>query len=207
MLQYAITDLLAQGLDRPATRATRLREQVRGWAVDGVDIVQLREKQLESGEVLKLATLAMEELRGQAHASVRRTLLLVNGRADIAAAAAADGVHLTAAPGEMLPAQVRRVFITAGFPTCHVSVSCHSPVAARIAQERGADLILFSPVYEKRLSEQRNLPGAGLEALRESCALAGHIPVLALGGVTAADVPACLASGAAGIAGIRLFRR
>ena len=62
--------------------------------------------------------------------------------------------------------------------------------------------MLFSPVFEK-------LSGAslaqGLEGLRQACAAAQGIPVFALGGVTAANAQDCVAAGAAGIAGIRLF--
>jgi thiamine-phosphate pyrophosphorylase len=43
--------------------------------------------------------------------------------------------------------------------------------------------------------------------LRVACAAAGDIPVLALGGVTEGNVGACVAAGAAGVAGIRMFEQ
>jgi thiamine-phosphate pyrophosphorylase len=96
-------------------------------------------------------------------------------------------------------------------------------------------LILFGPVFEKTLptssllssrtlsdpepaeGESRGqgsaflsaitaaLPGTGLDLLRRACRGAAPVPVLALGGVTAQNTPACVAAGAAGIAAIRLF--
>ena len=208
-LRCAITALSDQGtlyrLDNPATREAQLRDQVRRWAVDGVHIVQLREKQLESGEMYQLACAALEELR-RVPGPPGRTRLLLNGRADIAAAAGADGVHLTSHPGDLSPAQVRAVFRAAGCPHCLVSRSCHTLADVSASCDAGADLILFGPVFEKRVRGELVVPGSGLDRLGQACALAGKTPVLALGGITPGTIPACLHAGAAGIAGIRLFR-
>jgi thiamine-phosphate pyrophosphorylase len=65
------------------------------------------------------------------------------------------------------------------------------------------DLVLFSPVFEK-LAGPPATP-QGLQALHRACAAAEAIPVLALGGVTSINAQDCLAAGAAGVAGIRLF--
>jgi thiamine-phosphate pyrophosphorylase len=64
---------------------------------------------------------------------------------------------------------------------------------------------LFGPVFEKRVEGIVVVAGVGLERLREACAAAGGIPVLALGGVTWESAERCVAAGAAGVAGIRLF--
>jgi thiamine-phosphate pyrophosphorylase len=69
-----------------------------------------------------------------------------------------------------------------------------------VAAQEPVDMMLFSPVFEK-LSQ----PAQGLEGLHLACAAARGIPVIALGGVTAANASDCVAAGAAGIAGIRLF--
>ena len=206
----AITDLGAQGLCSPESRRLRLAEQVRRWAVEGVDIVQLREKQLDSGEMLELAKIAMGVLRGTALAfggasGAKRTKLVINGRADVAAAAAADGVHLTARSGELTPGQAKAVFARANHPSCLVSVSCHSVAEVVSARDAGADLILLGPVFEKRIRGVIISTGLGVSELSTACSVAGSIPVLALGGVTEGNAPACLAAGAAGVAGIRLF--
>lgn len=208
VLRCAITDLSGPGaslqLEQPADRAAQLRAQVRRWAVDGVDIVQLREKQLESGELFALACMALAEIRAS-ETSRGHTRLVVNGRADVAAAAGADGVHLTGQPGELLATQARALFLAAGHRQCLVSASCHEPEEAARAHSAEADVILFGPVFEKRVNGRRVLAGRGLEDLRRACTLAGSTPVLALGGVTADTLPSCLEAGAAGVAGIRLF--
>ena len=205
-LRCAITDGSTSLSDAPPERWLRLETQLRRWAFDGVDIVQLREKQLNVGELLRLATDAAHLLREMAAASGQRPpLLLVNGRTDIALAAGAGGVHLTAAPGHLTPAQVRQFFRAAGQPPCTVSVSCHTLAEVTAAREAKADLILFGPVFEKRVGGHLVHEGTGLDPLRTACQAAGTTPVLALGGLTADRIAPCLAAGAAGIAAIRLF--
>ena len=208
VLRCAITDLGAQGLDSPAKRRLRLTEQVRRWAFDGVDIVQLREKGLESGELFELAETAIRTVRKFARRTAEGAAgmrLLVNGRADIAAAARADGVHLTGRAGELTSRQARQVFAEAGRPGCTVSVSCHSVENVVAVRQSDADLILFGPVFEKRIGGAVVTVGRGLKELRAACGAAGSVPVLALGGVTQENAPSCLEAGAAGFAAIRLF--
>jgi thiamine-phosphate pyrophosphorylase len=166
-----------------------------------VDTVQLREKQLAAGEMVRVARL-MREAFAEAGGT---TKLLVNGRADVAVAAGADGVHLTAAEGELTAEQVRRVFAAAGSKAPVVSVSCHTLDDVRRAVMGGVDLILFGPVFEKRVGGEVVMAGVGIETLQEACGAAEGVPVLALGGVTDRNVEECLAAGAAGVAGIRMF--
>ena len=133
------------------------------------------------------------------------TKLLVNGTAEVAVAAGADGVHLTARVGEAGTEEMRRVFAAAGAGERIVSASCHTVAEVRGAMDQGVDLILFGPVFEKRVGGEVVVAGVGLERLREACAVAGDTRVLALGGVTWENAVACAAVGAAGVAGIRLF--
>ena len=213
-VRYAITNLAAYESDQRDDLLMRLRAYVRRCAFDEVDIVQLREKHLESGVLFALAQAATDELRslrassgasgsGGLHPSAPR--FLVNGRPDIAAAAAADGVHLPSGAGELTPAQVRRVFTAASLPHCTVSVSCHTLQEVRAVRDGGADLLLFGPVFEKRTPGAVVVAGLGLEELQRATEAAHPVRVLALGGVTPANTAACLQAGAAGIAGIRLF--
>lgn len=206
-LRYAITDLTSSLSDAPAKRTLRLRKQLERWAVDGVDIVQLREKSLGAGELLALAQAGLAILKeaGRQAEDSRRPQLLINGRVDVALASGADGVHLPAHPGALHPAQVRELFLRAGRSDCLISVSCHTADEVEAARDGGADLILFGPVFEKRVGGVVVVEGMGLQALRHAALTAQPVPLLALGGVTADRVASCLRAGAAGVAAIRLF--
>lgn len=187
MMRCAITDLRFA------------RENVLRWARDGVDFVQLRDKSSTAGA---LAAGARELLRLLAGSTTR---LLINGRADVAVAAGAAGVHLTSSPGELTVAQVRQLFASAGRGAAVVSASCHRLDEVEQARRDGADFVLFGPVFEKRVEGRLVSDGTGLEMLRAAIRTAGTMPVLALGGVDSDNAALCLAAGAAGIAGIRLF--
>lgn len=186
MIRYAITE------------GTPSLESCRRWAAARLDYVQLRSKEACAGE-LAMHARAMVPLLG-------KTKLLINGRADIALAAGTAGVHLTAHPGELTPSQVGRVFSNTAAPLPVISISCHTIAEVQEATRAGVNLILFGPVFEKRIAADATLPGCGLNTLAEACQMAGSTPVLALGGVIAANTADCLGAGAQGVAGIRLFK-
>lgn len=194
MLLYYITDR-AQFPGEEASRRAQLLDRIGAAARAGVNYIQLREKDLPARELEVLAGAAMERVR----AAGRKAWLLVSSRVDVAIAAGADGVHLPA--GEISPVDARRIYVAAGIETAIIGVSCHSVSEVRRALAEGADLAVFGPVFEKD-----GTPGVGLERLREACAAASGLPVLALGGVTAESADACLRAGAAGVAGVRLFQ-
>ncbi len=200
-LRYAITDRAGFAGDESARQAALLA-QVGTMAAQAVYFVQLREKDLEAGALATLARSLLAALRSHSPAPK----LLINSRADVAIAVAADGVHLTSSAGELTPAQVRQLYAAANLPEPVVSVSCHALAQVTRACEFGASLILFGPVFEKRVVGELVASGTGLDLLREACQTAAATPVLALGGITAANSEPCLAAGAAGIAAIRLFR-
>ena len=200
MLRCAITDGTASGFVNTA-QIERLQNQVRRWAADGIDLIQLREKNLEAGALLALAEAALHTLREMQSPAK----LLINTRADIAIAAGAHGVHLTSHADALTPQQVRELFTHAGLHAPIVSVSCHTPSDIARARHNAADFILFGPVFEKRVDGELVSAGVGIEPLRFACAIAQQVPVLALGGITRENSAVCLSSGAAGIAAIRLF--
>jgi len=190
MLRYAITN-------RSYSKADAVC-----WAEDGVDFVQLRDKTLAAGDLAQLARAILTDL---AQITTTTSRLLINGRADVAIAVGAAGVHLTANPDELTPEQVRRVFAIAGKPAPVVSISCHTLEEVQRAKAASVDFILFGPVFEKRVNGELVSAGVGLEALHEACIAAGEVPVLALGGVTPERIDDCFHAGAKGVAGIRLF--
>jgi thiamine-phosphate pyrophosphorylase len=193
MLRYAVTDGISP--------QQRLLERARRWAAEGLDYVQLRERGRNPAEAVGLAKAMLHIFREYGS----RTRLLVNARADVAVAAGADGVHLTAHPDELTPAQVRSLFALAGWPRPLLSISCHTLAEVEHACSAAVDLVLFGPVFEKRVRGELVSAGAGLESLRKACTAAASTQVLALGGVTAENAEDCLQAGAAGVAGIRLF--
>ena len=201
MLRYAITDRSYFTGDE-AARKSALVEQGEHVGVEGVDFLQLREKDLDAATLAALARKLLAKFRARALAPK----LLINSRADIAAATGADGVHLTSAAGSLTPADVRRVYAEAGLPVPVVSISCHALSEIARARDLGASLILFGPVFEKVITGDNLVAqGIGLNLLHLACAAAKPVPVLALGGITAENTADCLAAGASGIAGIRLF--
>lgn len=223
MLRYAITDRCQLGATE-AERSDALVAQAARLAARGdIDYLQLREKDLPAAALAALAHRISDALRTHAPESTRRPKLLINSRVDAAIAVRADGIHLTSSPGELTPAQVRRLYADADLSAPVVSLSCHSLADVMAARGRRAgfgsgdelcfaadpaiapDLILFGPVFEKLAVGQLIAEGTGLELLRQACAAAAPIPVLALGGITKENTAACLNAGAAGVAAIRLF--
>ena len=111
---------------------------------------------------------------------------------DVAAAVAAGagGVHL---PGGGDP-QAARALLPAGL----VGASAHSPAEAAAQLKAGADYVTLSPIFLSA-SKPDYGPAVGLAALSETARLAPG-PVVALGGISEANLAACLAAGAKGIA-------
>jgi thiamine-phosphate pyrophosphorylase len=158
----------------------------------GVDLIQIREKDLASRELLGLAKTAVDISQGW------KTRIVINDRVDIAIATHAHGVHLG---GQSVPPEIVRRHVDKNFL---VGVSCHSLDDARKAETDGADYILLGPIFDTP-SKRSYGPPLGLNQLSE-VATRIRIPVLALGGITVERVRPCLDAGATGIAGIRLFQ-
>jgi thiamine-phosphate pyrophosphorylase len=158
----------------------------------GVDLVQIREKDLETRDLLELVKAAVDAVQGTA------TRLVVNDRLDVALAAGAAGVHLGA---QSLPAHVVRDMVPRDFL---VGVSCHSLAETLSAESAGADYVLLGPIFATA-SKLPYGPPLGLAKLREIAAQV-KVPILALGGITVDRVRCCLEAGATGIAGISVFQ-
>ena len=157
-------------------------------AAVGVDAVQIREKNLDDRSLWEIVRSARAVLPST-------TLLLVNGRADIALAAGADGVHL---PSDGVPVAALRRRFGPGFL---LGVSTHGVAEVEQARDGGADYAIFGPVWET----PGKRPATGTGALAR--AAAAGLPVYALGGVTIERFGEVAAAGAAGVAAIRLFQR
>jgi thiamine-phosphate pyrophosphorylase len=200
MLRYAITSRNLFPGDEQQQQAALLSQAAR-WIGDGLDFIQLREKDLPAAQLASLASAVLKTIAETASP----TKLLINSRADIAIATGAHGVHLTAAGDELSVTQVRDLYASVNLPQPLITVSCHTLEEVRRVSQNKVDAVLFAPVFEKTVSGQTVRAGQGLDQLRAACTIACPLPVYALGGVTLKDAPACLAAGASGIAGIRLF--
>jgi thiamine-phosphate pyrophosphorylase len=178
MKRYYITDR------KPAGGFRALMEIIRDQLHLGVDLIQIREKDLSARELFEF-TLTVIEVRAREMKNPGKTKILVNTRADVALAAGADGVHLPAdAPVQTLPRLL-------------VGRSCHTLLEVQHAR---ADFVTYGPVFES----PGKGPATGLDALKAACHLGK--PVYALGGVNWDNADACMRAGAVGIAGIRLFQ-
>ena len=205
MLLYYITDRKSFAGTAAQQRAALLL-RVADAARAGVDYIQLREKDLAPRELEGLARDAVRAVRE----NLTATNLLISSRTDIALAAGADGVHLPA--GELAASEVRALWMKRSDREPLIGVSAHTSADVRDAGAQAADFLVLAPIFEKA---QTQTPGIGLAALRTACAEvqaagstgAGQFAVFALGGVTLFNARSCIESGAAGVAGIRLFQQ
>ena len=150
----------------------------------GVNMVQVREKHLFAGDLLRVAA----ELRRIASG---RALLIVNDRIDVAAAAVADGVQL----GEQaLPTGAARAV---GGDAALIGRSVHSKTAALEAEDAGADFLVLGTVFPSR--SHPGQPAGGLELVRDVTA-AVRLPVIGIGGITAGTAGQVIQAGASGVA-------
>jgi thiamine-phosphate pyrophosphorylase len=156
----------------------------------GVDIVQLREKNLEAREELALLEVFADACRRHGR------LLAVNDRADVALAAGADVLHLGQ---DDLPVSVARKILGDG-PL--IGRSSHSPAqSAAAADEDGVDYFCAGPVWATPTKPGR--AGTGLSLISEVASRAPERPWFAIGGIGLAELDSVLAAGARRVVVVR----
>jgi thiamine-phosphate pyrophosphorylase len=198
-----VTDRRSLPLATSSDALPMLLHTIVSVAAEGVNWIQLREKDLCGGESLSLTRSALEAIRSRAS----RTRIIVNDRVDVALAAGAGGVHLSENGFSVPDARrlVDRFEKDSGKSLDFlVGVSCHSLGSALGAARDGADYIYFSPIFHTP-SKAFYGPPQGVERLRQICNSV-KIPVIAIGGITLENVASCYTGGAAGVAAIRLFQ-
>ena len=166
----------AQGQTLPAL----IDEALKG----GVNMVQLREKELPTEELLALAMEVREVTLG-------RALFLVNQRPDVALAAGADGVHLGE---EAMPVKAARHRVG---DRHLIGRSVHSLAGAQEAEAQGADLLVVGTIFPS--VSKPGVKTAGLGLLSQ-VARAITIPFLAIGGVEQGNVAQVMERGCSGVA-------
>ena len=167
----------------------RLVDQAK-WAVtSNVDLIQVRERDLETADLARLVSDLLRVSRGSG------TRVVVNDRLDVALACGADGVHLR---HDSVRAETVRTIAPAGFL---VGRSVHD-----LAEAEGAgpvDYLIAGTVFPTP-SKPAATPILGLDGLAD-VVQAVAVPVLAIGGITRERLDEVAATGAAGAAGIGLF--
>jgi len=158
----------------------------------GVDFIQVREKHLSDRALFQM-TQRIVRLADRTECRI-----LVNGRADIALAAGAHGVHL---PSNALPVPEIRSWSPENFL---IGVSVHTQGEVKHAILEGADYVLLGHVYSTP-SKSGHGPPLGLDFLKQICS-GFSIPIFGLGGIHAGRIGSVLKAGVAGIAGIRLYQ-
>ena len=167
------------------TRA--LEDVVVGAVKGGVNLVQLREKDLPGGELLNLAKRLRKVTAGSAS-------LFINDRVDIAIACGADGVQL----GEKaMPVEAARKVAGDGLL---IGRSVHSLEGAVEAEAEGADFLLVGSIFPT--SSHGGGEPTGPQLLPRIADRTG-IPLAGIGGITATNLREVIAAGAAGVQVIR----
>jgi thiamine-phosphate pyrophosphorylase len=179
--------------DRRQLAGTSLKKCVRRALDWGVDFIQIREKDLQDRALFELTRDAVSMARGT------QCKILVNGRADVALAAGAHGVHL---PSFGLKIPDIKPWLPKRF---YIGVSVHTMREIRLACAQKADYLLLGHIF---LTESKSDygPCLGLDYLRAAC-LKSSVPIFGLGGVRPELIGSVLQTGAVGIAGISLFQK
>ncbi|MEF9476267.1 MAG: thiamine phosphate synthase [Candidatus Mariimomonas ferrooxydans] len=168
--------------DFMSSLVTAVRQTLSG----GVRAVQLREKDLSTRELLRLAY-KMRDLTNKYSAR-----LFINNRFDIALAVGADGVHLAqdSIPAEAVRKAVKKKLL--------IGVSAHSLKEAKSAQKAGADFITLGPIYRTPSKLKYGSP-LGINTLKK-VSRGIRVPVFAIGGIKGRKIKELKKAGTYGVA-------
>jgi thiamine-phosphate pyrophosphorylase len=151
---------------------------------NGADCIQVREKEMDSGPLLKHIREVVTLVDGRAS-------VIVNDRPDLALLAGADGVHL--GQTDLNPAEARKLV----GQRMLIGVSTSNLDQANKAKADGADYCGVGPMFPTTTKHKPDLAGPGY--LRDYLAWAG-LPHLAIGGITPTNIGALLEAGGKGVA-------
>ena len=156
-------------------------------AAAGVDMIQLREKEMEAGDLVR----AGEPLAAACRAA--GIPFIVNDRPDVALALSADGVHL--GQNDIGIDIARRILGDA-----LVGRSTHSPTQIETAVAEDIDYLAAGPVFETPTKAGRE--AAGIEVVGHAARRA-HLPWFAIGGIDASNLPYVVEAGARRVVVVR----
>ncbi|HVL65619.1 MAG TPA: thiamine phosphate synthase [Vicinamibacterales bacterium] len=161
------------------------RHLVRAFVAGGARVLQVRQKNANTGPLLALVRGVIED------AWAGGASLIVNDRADVAAMAGADGVHV--GQQDLPPDDVRRI---AGDRPI-IGISTHTEAQVDEAVAGPADYVAVGPVFQT-LTKNTGYDARGLDLV--AYAAGRGKPVVAIGGITLQNAPDVLAAGAASVA-------
>jgi thiamine-phosphate pyrophosphorylase len=164
--------------------ARPLEETVAAALRGGCRWLSLREKDLAHGE--RVALLERIVALGRLHGAT----ITVHGDVEAAAAAGADGVHLSVGSS---PEQARARLGKRAL----IGLSVHSAIEAAAA-DPAADYVTLSPIFGS-ISKPGYGPALGVRGLAGAVG-STRVPIVALGGIAADNLGPCLAAGAAAVA-------
>ncbi|HEY2715255.1 MAG TPA: thiamine phosphate synthase [Solirubrobacterales bacterium] len=167
-----------------------LERTLRATLGGGVDIVQLREKELGRAEIERAADTYRRV------ADTFSALFIVNDDPDLARACDADGVHV----GEVGEVAAARELLG---PDAIVGVSTHSPEQIAAADAAAVDYIAVGPIWETPTKPGR--PAVGLELISHA-AEHSHHPFFAIGGISPFNAEEVVRAGARRLAVVRAIR-
>jgi thiamine-phosphate pyrophosphorylase len=172
--------------DRQAAGGRSMLDVVRSAVQGGASVVQLREKSVSTRDMVELGRALLEVTRPAG------VPLIVNDRVDVALAIEADGVHV--GHDDMPVALARRLL----GPGRILGASPETLAEAREMEQDGADYLGVGDVYGTPSKADAGAP-IGVAGLAEVMR-AVTIPVVAIGGITAANAGPVVEAGAAGVA-------
>jgi len=162
-------------------------EVVRSVAFSGATMIQLREKNIESMDFLKLADNVREVLRGS------DCSLIINDRLDIALVSDAKGVHF-GQDDYLLPRAKKLVGSNFIF-----GVSASNPDLAEVAIRDGANYIGVGPAFSTKSKQTSRIP-IGPEGLMKIVDCFPDFPIVGIGGINIENIEQVLESGVSGVA-------
>ena len=176
---YPITDTRISGLSH--------LEQVRRLIAGGATLIQLRDKSATAGDFYRAAVEAVD------HAHRHGARIIINDRADIALASAADGVHL--GQDDLSPIHARDLL----GPAAIIGFSTHSVDQARAALELPIDYLAIGPVFATATKADHD-PIVGLAGLMSVRKSISNLPLVAIGGIGRNNAASVFEAGADSLA-------
>lgn len=171
--------------DRKLAVENNLFKIIRESCKSGVKAIQIREKDLDSNQLLILAG-RIRTINKQ-----YKCKLIVNDRLDIALLAKAEGIHIPVNG-------IRLEYLKRFAPKLTAGKSIHSLNEAVKAEKDGFDYLLYGPIFRTPAKIKYGKP-QGLDNLKKICSSV-TIPIFAVGGINPSRAKKCIEAGAYGVA-------